>query len=245
MMKSILFSVFAIISLTGCAPSLLTPSKNAFAKKWVKNSNYQMIWYAVKDTSKFEMGKVTTQISTDKDNLTVITKVSMKNMKTPWIDSTVANIKTLTPVRHTSSNMQRDMVLNFGKIVTGFYNDKMKNNKSIISDTTKTDYFDSNLYPVLIGWLPLENSYKQDISIYDYNPSAKIGVIKASVKHVTGTTYQTEKNGVRKVWVVTVSDEIGNGENGVSTYYFDKDDRRLWKQEIDANGRKMIMQLVE
>ena len=141
--------------------------------------------------------------------------------------------------------MQRGIVLYFGKIVTGFYNDKIKNKNSIITDTTKSAYFDSNLYPVLIGWLPLANGYKQDISIYDYNPSAKIGIIKASVKNVSSSTYQTDKNGIRNVWVVTVSDEIGNGENGASTYYFDKVDRKLWKQEIDGNGRKMMMKLIE
>jgi hypothetical protein len=169
----------------------------------------------------------------------------MKNMKTPWVDSTVAKLKTLMPVRHSSYNLQRDMVLDFGKIVTGLYHDKIKKNKTFIKDTTQREYFDSNLYPVLIGWLPLGNGYKQEISIYDYNPTGKIGVIKASVKNVSGSTYQTERNGVRNVWVVTVSDEIGNDENAVSTYYFDKVDRKLWKQEIEANGRKMLMQLVE
>lgn len=91
--------------------------------------------------------------------------------------------------------MQRDMVLNFGKVVTGFYYDKMKDEKTIIGDTTKTGYFDSNLYPILLGWLPLSETYKQDISIYDYNPSAKIGVIKASVKNVSSSTIKTDKNG--------------------------------------------------
>ncbi|AEI50261.1 hypothetical protein [Runella slithyformis] len=244
-MKSIFLFLLTIATFTSNAQNLLTPSKKSFDKKWVKNTNYQMTWYALRDTTKFEMGKVTTQIFTDKTNLTVITQVSMKNMKTPWVDSTVANLKTLKPIRHSSYNMQRDMVLNFGKIVTGFYNDKMKKYKVTVNDTTKVDYFDSNLYPVLIGWLPLHNDYKQDISIYDYNPSAKIGVIKAFVKNVSSSTCQTDKNGIRPVWVVTVSDEIGNGENGVSTYYFDKEDRKLWKQEIDANGRKMMMKLVE
>jgi hypothetical protein len=204
-----------------------------------------MIWYAIKDTAKFEIGKITTQISVDKSNLTVVTQVSMKNTKTPWIDSTVANLKTLKPIRHSSYNMQRDMVLNFGKIVTGFYNDKMKKNRIIVNDTTISGYFDSNLYPILIAWLPLDNNYKQDISIYDYNPAAKIAIIKASVNNVTSSTYQTEKNGIRKVWVVSVSDEIGKGEKAVSIYYFDKVDRRLWKQEIEANGRKMLMKLIE
>lgn len=244
-MKSILLSALTIAALTSNAQNLLTPSEKSFDKKWVKNANYQMIWYSLKDTAKFEIGTITTQITTGKANLTVVTRVSMKNMKTPWVDSTVANIKTLEPIRHSSYNMQRDMVLNFGKIVTGFYNDKIRKSKTTISDTAKSDYFDSNLYPVLIGWLPLDNNYKQDISIYDYNPSAKIGVIKASVKNVSGGTYQTDKNGIRTVWVVTVSDEIGNGENGISTYYFDKANRKLWKQEIDAGGRKMMMKLVE
>jgi hypothetical protein len=190
-MKSIFLFVLIIATLTSNAQNLLTPSKKSFDKKWVKNTNYQMTWYAFRDTAKFELGKVTTQISTDKINLTVVTQVSMKNMKSPWVDSTVANLETLKPIRHSSYNMQRDMVLNFGRIVTGFYDDKMKKNRMTVNDTTKVDYFDSNLYPVLIGWLPLDNNYKQDISIYDYNPSAKIGVIKASVKNVSSSTYQT------------------------------------------------------
>ena len=100
------------------------------------------------------------------------------------------------------------MVLNFGNIVTGFYLDKIKKTNTGISDTTKIDYFDSNLYPSLIGWLPLKDGYTQDISIYDYNPAAKIGVIKAAVKEVKSGTYTSAKSGVRDVWMVTVTDEI-------------------------------------
>lgn len=245
-MKSLLpLVLLAIAPFVGTTQNTLTPSAKSFEKKWIKNTSYQMTWFALKDTAKFEMGKVITQISIDKKNLLVVTNVNMKNMKTTWVDSTIAEIKTLQPIRHTSLNIQRDMILNFGKVVTGTYNDKMKKEKSVINDTTKTAYFDSNLYPVLIGWLPLAEGYKQDISIYDYNPSAKIGIIKAYVKNVSSGTYQTDLNGARNVWVVTVSDEIGNGENGVSTYYFDKVDRKLWKQEIEVPGRKMMMKLVE
>lgn len=244
-MKSTFLFFLTIAAFTSNAQNLLIPNKKSFDKKWVNNTSYQMTWYALRDTAKFEMGKVTTQISIDKTNLTVVTQVSMKNMKTPWVDSTVANLKTLKPIRHSSYNMQRDIVLNFGKIVTGYYNDKIKKIKTIVNDTTNSDYFDSNLYPLLIGWLPLDNNYTQQISIYDYNPAAKIGVLKASVQHVSSSTYQTDKNGMRDVWVVTVADEIGNGDNGISTYYFDKIDRKLWKQEINASGRKMLMQRQE
>ena len=245
MKKTILVTIIAIASFTSNAQSLLIPSKNAFEKKWVKPVNYQMIWYALKDTLIFEIGKVTTQILTNKNNLTVITQVDMKNMKTTWIDSTVANLNTLKPIKHSSYNMQRDIVLNFGKTVKGFYNDKIKKSNTIVNDTASNNYFDSNLYPILIGWLPLENNFKQDISIYDFNPNTKTGVIKASIKNVINGSIKTDKNGVRDVWIVTVSDEIGNGENGIITYYFDKLDRKLWKQDINANGHKMMMKLVE
>ena len=245
MMKVLFFLFLTVAYFKSNAQDFLVPSKKAVGKKWIKNSSYEMIWYALKDTVKFEIGKVNTQISRDHTNLTVVTKVSMRNMKTPWVDSTIANLKTLRPIRHASYNMQRAMVLNFGKIVTGFYNDKISNSSLIVSDTTTSEYFDSNLYPILIGWLPLCNGYKKDILIYDYNPTAKMGVLKASIKNVSDSTYHTKNNGIRNVWVVTVSDEIGNGQNGNSTYYFDKESRKLWKQEIDSNGRKMLMQLVE
>ena len=128
-MKLFLLTILAITTLASNAQVVLTPSKKSFEKKWIKNANYQMKWYALKDTAKLEIGKVTTQIAIDKANLTVITQVSMNKMKTIWIDSTVADLKTLKPIRHSSYNMQRDMVLNFGKVVTGFYNDKIKKSK--------------------------------------------------------------------------------------------------------------------
>jgi len=243
-MKSIILIVLAVTTLTSDAQSVLIPGKKSFENKWIGNTSYEMAWYAIKDTSKFEIGKISTQIVKDKNSVTVITQVSMKNMNHSWIDSTIAGISNLKPIYHSSYNKQRDMVLHFGKIVTGFYNDKIKKIYTSINDTTKTEYFDSNLYPTLIGWLPLKDGYKQDISIYDYNPSGKIGVLKASLKEVKSGTYESAAGRIRNVWIVTMSDEIGDDGN-VSTYYFDKIDRKLWKQEINAGGRKMVMQLIE
>ncbi len=227
------------------AQNALTPSKKVFDKKWIKNETTEMIWYALKDTTKIEMAKVATSIIANKKDLLLVTEVKLKSSKSKWIDSSIATLATLQPKYHASYNMQRDMVLYFGKVVTGFYNDKMKKQNTIISDTTTADYFDSNLYPALIRWLPLTNGYKESIAIYDYNPNAKIGVIKANVTNVTTGEYASKTMGTRAVWVVTVSDEIGNGENGVSTYYIDKADRKLWQQNINAGGRKMLMQVVE
>lgn len=237
-MKFILTILLASLTLAGFSQNLLTPGIHSFEKKWIKTNSYEMTWYALKDTSKFEIGKVLTHIIEDKNQLQVITLVNLKNAPSPWVDSTFANRKTLEPIRHSSYNRQRDMVLNFGKIVTGFYNDKIKIQKTVIRDTTKSNYFDSNLYPILISWLPLQEGYKKDISIYDYNPSAKIGVIKASVIDVKNGTFSSLKSGLRNVWIVTVKDEISDG---TSVYYFDIADRRIWKQEISVGGRSMLM----
>jgi hypothetical protein len=72
---------------------------------------------------------------------------------------------------------------------------------------------------------------------------AKKGVISAFVKEVKKGNFQTQKSGLRKVWVVVVADEISN--NTLSTYYIDEQDRRLWKQDINAGPRKMSMERVE
>jgi hypothetical protein len=224
---------------------LLTPSISAFENKWIKSGSYQMKWYMLRDTAKMEIGEVYTEIIADKQTLTVVTRVNMKNMNSAWVDSTINDRSTLKPIRHTSSNMQRDILLNFGQPVTGSYTEHAKGKQILVSDTVSGSYFDSNLYPQLIGWLPMSDGYRQDIAIYDFNPGGKSGRLTVSVKDVRSDTYQTDKQGPRAVWAVDVTDEINGGTNNLVTYYFDKTDRKLWKQEINSNGRKMLMKRVE
>ncbi len=236
-----LFILLIINSVTNAQK--LVPAKNVVDKKWLNNRQYQMVWYVLRDTSRFEIGRITTTVNNDNDKITVVSNISVKKGSTAWIDSTVASAKDLKPIYHSSYNAQRDMALGFGKIVTGFYRDKMKKIYTAINDTTKESYFDSNLYPSLITWLPLKEGYKQDIAIYDYNPAVRIGVLKASVQDVRKETYISPVSGAHDVWVVTVVDDI-MGE-GKTVYYIDIADRRLWQQEIEMPGRKMLMQLVE
>jgi hypothetical protein len=244
-MKHLLTLIFGFLTSMTNGQNKLIPGENAIEKKWIKNEEYKMTFYAMKDTTKYEIAKVATKIAFDKSSVIVITEVSMKQLKFPWIDSTIASAATLEPIYHSSYNEQRDMTLNFGKIVTGIYFDKVKNSTTIINDTTKEDYFDSNIYPTLIRWLQLREGYKQDIAIYDYDPTIKGKVIKASVQNVKKGIYQSKNSGVHPVWIVTVSDEIAGSSNGKSTYYIDTNTRKLWMQEMDIRGSKMMMQLIE
>lgn len=239
-MRKIIFFLCAVFSCSVSAQQSLTPGKKSFRSQWIKPEKQQMTWYALKDTTRFEIGKVSTQISTDKKQITVVTLVNLKNSPTPWIDSTAAEIATLKPIFHASYNVQRDMRLVFNeKNVTGFYNDKTKKVNTSISDQTQSDYFDSNLYPILLRWLPLAEGYQQPIAIYDFNPDKK-GVLKAFVTHVKSGEFQSKKSGNRKVWIVSVRDEIGDGSTS-SDYYIDKETRQLWQQQINAGNRKMLM----
>lgn len=225
------------------ANAQLRPANKIVEKNRVKTEAYDMVWYMLRDTAKFEIGKVSSRLIDSKDKITLITTVAMKGTKGIWVDSSTCQKATFSPIRHTSYNAQRDIILNFGPIVTGVYTDKRQGKKTVISDTTQTTYFDSNFYPTLIRWLPLKEGFTQKLAIYDYNPSAKIGVITASITGVSSGQHTTQKNGSKEVWVVTVTDEISNG---TSTYFIDKTDRKLWKQTMEAGkGRAMMMIAVE
>lgn len=244
-MRFIMTLTISLLALSMYGQTPLSPANSTLEKKWIRDEQFRQRWYIIKDSSKLEIGKVTSSFKTGKGSLTVIATVAMNQPGTAWTDSTVASSTNLQPIYHSSYNGQRDMVLHFGTTVTGYYTDKLKGTSTIINDNIAGDYFDSNLYPSIIRWLPLQEGYQQEISIYDYNPSGKTGLIKAYITDVKKGTYQTALSGSHPVWLVTVTDEIGNGVKTSSRYYIDQADRRPWKQEINANGRIMSLELME
>lgn len=215
-----------------------SPSNNEISNSLIKNEEYEMNWFAIRDTAKIEIGKVFTQISKTKNTVKVTTTVKMKNMP-DWIDVTIAELPTLTPIKHTSFNTQRDISLNFGKQTTGYYLDKIKNTKKDINEETAGDFFDSNIYPQILRWLPLKENYKTEMTIFDYNPASKTGILKA---HITNTKkgFLAEK----PVWIVTATDDISQNKV-INTYYIDSETNQFLKHEIDMGTNKMIMEKVK
>ncbi|WPO81355.1 hypothetical protein SD427_11330 [Chryseobacterium sp. JJR-5R] len=213
------------------------PGKNQVDVSLIRNEDYSMTWYALKDTAKIEMAKIDTKILKTGTRVNVTTTIKMKNMP-DWTDETAVTFPGLAPVKHSSFNTQRDMLLDFGKEnkVTGYYLDKVQNKKTEISEKTNGKFFDSNFYPQLIRWLPLKENYTVEIAIFDYNPKSAIGIIKA---YITGTTKGTLNN--KAVWMVSVTDDISE-KKAISTYYIDAETRDVLKQEIDLGTRKMVME---
>lgn len=220
------------------AQNLLSPSNIKLDSKYIQEESSEVSWTMENAGKKIEIGKVTTELKKlNKKDLLVKTIVKMKQAPEAWVDSTIIKISNFQPVYHSSFNSMRNMSLTFGKNkVTGYYLDKKTQKKDLIYEATTSAYFDSNSYPVLIRFLPLKENYTAEISIFDYNPTAKKGIIKAYIEKVEKAEY----NG-KKVWIVKTTDDIQDRKTE-STYYIDSITRKVIKQEINVGGRKMIME---
>lgn len=234
----LLIAAFFLICLTLKAQEKIqSPKHNEIVESKIKNEEYQMNWFAVRDTVKMEIGKVFTKVTKTKNTLKVTTTAKMKD-KPDWVDETIAELPKLKPVKHTSVNTQRDITLNFGKQTTGYYLDKTGDKKTDINEKTDGDFFDSNLYPQLIRWFPLKENYKTEITIFDYNPITKAGILKASITNTIKGIYAN-----KSVWIVTVTDGISQNKV-INTYYIDCETNQFLKQEIDMGTRKMLLEKV-
>lgn len=245
-MKNLILPLLFVVLFSNNAfgqKKIISPDHNTFDSKLIKAGTSKMTWYMLQDTLKIEIGKVNTEVSKKDGNVVIITKVEMKETSVQWTDTTVAKINTLKPVYHSSFNQQRDMVLNYDQEISGYYLDKKTNTKTSISEQTTKSYFDSNIYPQLIRWLPLKDNYTQTISIFDYNPNAETGVITATIKKVTsGFIIINEQK--KEIWKVSTTDDISDNKV-INTFFIEKESRKLLKHDIDMQGRKMSMELTE
>jgi len=245
-MKKLLYTLSIVLATSFQAfgqNAPLTPEHNPADNSLTQTETYQMGWFMLNDTLKIKIGTVHTEIQKEKENTYIITTVDMQRAPTKWVDSTIVATENFSPIYHSSYNQQRDMVLDFSDKVTGYYLDKQSGKKTKISENVDKSFFDSNFYPQLIRWLPLKKGYAQVISIFDYNPKAEIGVLTATIKNTEETTL--DLNGSKKqVWKVTVTDDISKN-TAISTYYIERQSRKLLRQEIDLGGRKMFMELMD
>ncbi|MDV3462927.1 DUF3108 domain-containing protein [Elizabethkingia miricola] len=236
MKKLILLLLLTSVKIS--AQTLITPSNVKLCQKAIHNETYTMKWFAKQGEQKIEIADVSTEVTKNKNEILIVTSVKMKMASDPWTDSTKVRRESFSPLYHSSFNRQRDMILKFSKKVKGYYLDKSSKIKSLIYQDNKGNFFDSNVYPYLIRFLPLKENYTATIPIFDYKPTNKKQLLNAYIKNTN-----VGKLLNKEVFIVTVSDEI-SGEFSTSTYYIDYNTRQLLKQEINANGRQMTMELV-
>ncbi len=221
----------------------LTPQNATIKSELIKPESYQMKWLMLQDSTEMQLAVITTEIQQMADESLFITKVNMPNATMEWVDSTIVRSENLAPIYHSSYNQNRDMVINFGETITGFHLDKKTNERIVLNEKPTELYFDSNSYQHLIRWLPLEENYTKTISIFDFNPVKKTGILNAIIKSVVSDTFLINGS-KREVWKVLVVDGISDYKV-LSTFFIDKDTRELLKQEIEMPGRKMAMELID
>lgn len=240
-MKIFLF-LLAMSSTHFFSQKLLTPGNTGIDSRLIKDEVSKAIWYAENAGQKIEIGSITTQLQKlNTTDLLIRTIVEMKQMpNAKWTDSTIVKFSDFSPVYHSSYNSMRDMVLRSGKnTVTGYYLDKKTAKKDLI-EIPATGYFDSSSYPALIRFLPLQEKYTAELSIFDYNPNAaKKGIMKAYVQSTEKGNYLN-----KDVWIVKTTDDISD-KTATVTYYIDTTTRRILKQDMETGGRKMSLETVE
>jgi len=221
---------------------ILTPKNNPADHKLVESETYEMAWYMLNGDQRMDVGQVRTEIQEKGDKILVRTSVDMKRATSAWVDTTIVKANTFEPLYHSSYNQQRDMVLQFSEEVTGYHLDKASGNRKEITVPVDGPFFDSNFYPQLIRWLPLEEGYSTTMAIFDYNPKSEIGIMAATIKNTEETTLDIDGITTR-VFKVTATDDISNN-TATSTYYIAVDSRKMVKQEIEVGGRKMVMERI-
>jgi len=212
-------------------------AQGKFDSKLLKNGNYTLACYSVNGGSESEIGTFTIGVNTTGDKLALTTITALSGLE-EWKDTSISDLSTFKPIYRASHNSMKDMVLHFGKDVTGYYVDKKTGKKNQIKEAGDQYFVDSYTYPFILSLLPLTSGYSTDLSVYEYKPTNNGNVKKAIVEEVKNNTYISKFTGKHDVWEVTVVEPSTN-ERSVS--YIDKTTRRLWQVDMFTNGQQIRM----
>lgn len=242
MNKINLLFLFCLISIpTVISQNIITPSNLEVGTVFLFPEKYTMNTYAIKGSIKIPIGKIHTALVKINDTISITTKLILQlPLNSEFIDSTIVNSKNFKPIYHSSIHPTREMVFEYGEKITGYYTDNMLRTKTEISESKIKPVFDSNSYPYLIRLLPLKDGYTSDISIFDYNPKKKIGIMKASITDTK--SIEMEFNGEqREVWEVKSTSDITDNKI-VTVFYIDKLTKKTLKQIVINDKGQMVME---
>jgi hypothetical protein len=238
-MKPIVIAFLCFFGLKSTfAQNILIPSESAFEKKWIGTGTSEFGYYFVENNIPKEIGTFTVETINNSATFSVFTKLAFLVGNSSWKDSSISQASTFKPIYRSSYTPDKEMVINFGKTVTGYYLDKKTKKKTIIKDGAADAAFESYTYPYLIAALPLETGYRKDISIYDYKPYNTTNIKKSVVEETKSNVYKSSITGEHKVWQVTV---LETATNERYVYYIDKDNRKMYKIEIFSGGLHIML----
>ena len=90
------------------------------------------------------------------------------------VDTAISDRRTLVPVRHSSSSAQRTMHVDFaGAHATGTFAPKDSATRTI-DQQGDHPFFDSNIYDLVVGALPLADGYAARVPVYIYERGGQV-----------------------------------------------------------------------
>ncbi len=242
--RSLILPVFPTLLLAAAtglcqAQTVLTPGDHSFDKKWLKSGKYEMACFSLDGgRNKTEISTFVIEINSGSGPLAIYTTLKLPGSDDQWKDTSIVDGHTFKPVYRSSFNRNREMVLKYGKEVTGHYYDKQTKERSAIKEPVKEAFFDSYSYPYLLALLPLASGYNAHMTVYDYKPGNTSNIKKTLIEEVKNSLYVSELTGEHKSWHVSVYEQATNEKY---EYYIDKETRRLWKIEVFSNGQHILM----
>lgn len=240
-MNNYFFYTLLLNTITACSFSqnLLTPGGNIFNKKFIASSKYEMACFAFSGQKMVEVSSFTVEVRTNTKTTAVYTTLTMLSNNEQYIDTSIADANTFKPVYRSSNNPNRILSLKYDREITGYYFDKQTKKKNQVREPVNHAFFDSYIYPYLLGSLPLTAGYRANLTVYDYKPENTNNIKATRIEEVKSNMFKSEITGEHKVWQVTVFEEASNEKY---EYYIDKDTRKLWKIEIlAANGQRFLL----
>jgi hypothetical protein len=238
---AILF-ILLTIKGTGQTDRPLSPENNQADHLLLNSGTSTMDWSMVRDITKFPIGKVKTKIIKGDDEILVVTEILARHSQVKWVDSTIVGAINFHPIYHSSYNRQRELIMTFSDSVKGQYKDVNTGKTIRIAENTHGSYFDSNFYPHIIRLLPLKTGYSKQLSIFDYNPQSRKGVMSATIQKTEEVRILINEE-ERKAWKIIVTDDISDNQL-TSIYFVDQDTRQLLRQEVISPNGKMIFELL-
>ncbi|HEX2848227.1 MAG TPA: hypothetical protein VHN59_16905 [Chitinophagaceae bacterium] len=238
-MRTISVIFFVFLNLNTNAQSLIKPGDNSFDKNFIKSTHYEMAYFAVSGRQTVEISSFDVEVKVNGKTISVYTRINSPAGNSIWSDTSIADILTLKPIYRSSNNSDKQYHIKYGTAIEGDYHDKRSNKSSQIRDKNKGDFFDSFIYPYLLGALPLTSGYKVILPVYEFKPEAKSMISNTRITEVKSSMYRSEITGEHAVWQVSVFEE---GTSVKYEYYIDKESRKLWKVEILAsNGKQYLL----
>ncbi|GAB2810805.1 DUF3108 domain-containing protein [Ferruginibacter profundus] len=238
-MRTIRIMFFIFVSLHTNAQSLIIPGANAINKNFIKSTHFEMAYFAVSGRQTVEISSFDVEIKTNEKTIAVLTRISSPAGNSIWADTSIADITTLKPVYRSSNNSDKQYHIVYGNKIEGYYYDKRSNMGRQVKDNNNGGFFDSFIYPYLLGALPLTSGFKAILPVYEYKPDANSHISNTRITEVKSGMHKSDITGEHEVWQVSVFEE---GTNLKYEYYIDKENRKLWKVEIlAANGKQYLL----